>query len=392
MKIENSQLELDEFAIISYSHKDTETVKKDFAEYNKVGISYWYDDEMKVGGDYIQQFRSVLDLDTCKGVIFFLSPWFFLSGPCSDELEYYKDKYKGEDQDKFALFVAVDGFNAYGSKEDLYKAIRPFADKPESSHTAKLTKEQKDALVKKRVKLFFDTKKTGELISSTDKTEVNYIQNAIRDGDLFHSSGIIYGHKKVSVKPLGFFPQKEKRRYRTSSIETQSVNRTLDSKPSYYAPVEWFVISEGEQTATYLSKSLLFAVDYLSLKHPIDGAAKNLSKQIEDMFLKDFKLDSDEVKTNGKKVKIKKVRFLSKAELSVLLRRYKKDPKQKKDILSPPITYFAQIALRKTPHTLWLAGDVKDAHRVDTGLEGFSEEKIGVELYYIRPVIEIELT
>lgn len=81
---------------------------------------------------------------------------------------------------------------------------------------------------------------------------------------------------------------------------------------------------------------------------------------------------------------------MSEAELQVLIRRNQKDIKKKAEILLPEATFFAQASPRKKVYPFWLAGDISDARRVDSGIEGLSSQPVGAELYYIRIVLEID--
>jgi len=201
---------------------------------------------------------------------------------------------------------------------------------------------------------------------------------------LFYNAGIIFGHKQVSNVFFGYFPQKETiKRSGASDIEKTSVEHNTDKEPAFYWPIEWIVIKNPEKSQTLLSKELLFAVDYLGLRYPYKQTEKKIGEHIKEYFLKYFRQGED-------KGEIKSIRFLLENELSVLIKKYQRDVNKLREILLPEATYFAQASKRKNVPAFWLAGDMDDARRVDAATKSLSDQKIGVELYYVRIVIEVD--
>ncbi len=201
---------------------------------------------------------------------------------------------------------------------------------------------------------------------------------------MFYNAGII-GNERVNNETFGYFPQLDDWEAGASGIELEYKEREADKKIAYYAPLEWFVLMDTEKSQTLLSKKLLFAVDYLSLKYPISQTDKTIMEQIKDKFDKYYK-------PGDYKRKVKTVRFLMESELKALLRHSQKDIKIRREILLPEPTYFAQISNRMNIPAFWLAGDMNDARRVDAATESLSEQKAGVELYYVRIVVEVDKT
>jgi len=376
MNIKTKESSLEQYAIISYSHADTEKVKSELQMFDENGICYWFDESMIKGKGYDTQYFEILDNENCKGIIFFISDNFLLSKPCANEMKYFQKNYGVDNPNKFCLFVLPDGGYPCEDAGVILAKITQYV-KNDPVNIEKLLD------VKEHVSLFLELNRGGHELYETLGNANNYICTNCEEGQLFYNAGIIFGHKHVSNVFWGYFPQKQQtKRANVSDIEKTYVERNLDKEHAFYAPVEWLVIGDAGKSQTLLSKELLFAVDYLSLKYPYIKTDKTIEEQIKEYFLKYFQQDED-------KRKIKKIRFLSAGnDWTILLHRYKKMNKLR-ELLLPEPTYFAQLSNRKNVPSFWLAGDMDGAKRFDAATESFSEDA-GVELYYIRIVVELE--
>jgi len=377
MNIKNEESFSEQYAIISYSHEDAEVVNSELKIFDKSAICYWFDERMMGGKGYDTQFFDILDNKNCKGIIFFVSDSFLLSEPCANEMEYFLKNYGIGNPDKFSLFILPNGY-PYKDADAIFERIYEYVAKKNDAEVMK-----KLIYVKGHVDLFLALNRNGKEIFATLGNTNNYISTYCEEGQLFYNTGIIFGHKQVSNDFFGYFPQRQSRRAGASDIEKTSEERNADKELAYYALLEWLVIRDTEESQTLLSRELLFTVDYLSLKYPYKQTDKTVEEQIKDYFLKYFRQGDD-------KRKIKTIRFLTEGELRVLLGRCQQDVNKKREVLLPEATYFAQISSRKDAHAFWLAGDINDARRVDAATESLSEQKAGVELYYVRIVVEVE--
>jgi hypothetical protein len=377
MNIKTEESFSEQYAIISYSHEDEKAVKSELDVFDKNGICYWFDINMKDGKAFDTQFFEILDNKNCKGIIFFISDAFLLSENCAREMEHFQEKYGVEYPDKFCLFVLPKEYPNKDSDVILAKIKQYVKNDP-----AKIEKLF-DVNVKNHVKLFLQLNRDGFEKHVTLGNTDDYIGNNCEKGRLFYDAGIIFGHKQVSNVYFGYFPQKKSKCLDVLDNEMTEVQRNADKETAYYAPVEWIVIRNPDKSQTLLSKELLFAIDYLSLKYPYIKTDKKIEERIKELFLKYFRQGAD-------KGEIKTVRFLLKDELNILKMRFKQNNKLR-ELLLPEATYFAEISNRKDAHAFWLAGDINDARRVDAATESLSEEEAGVELYYVRIVIEVEI-
>ena len=386
MNIKGKESSLEQYAIISYSHKNTDVVEAELDIYEKHGICYWYDREMDRGGSYKTQFRNKLDSDNCKGIIYFISETFISSPNCADEIKYFLDKYKINNPDKFCLFVLPKGFPVSGkndiavNKKNISVKVKEYF-KNESDPKARAEFEEDVDELGKHIDWFLELSENTTSLYGVLGNDEGYVEECCKDGKIF--SKIMFGHKRVDDETFGYFPQtneEERKKVDASDIEKKHVERDADKATAYYAPVEWIVIGDNEQSQTLLSKNLLFAIDYMNLKYPFLQTNKTIEEEISGKFLEYFIDEND-------KRKIKAIRFLSENELQVLHQRYQKDLKK---ILLPKATFFAQISNRKNAPAFWLAGDINDARRVDAAAGGLSDQKTGVELYYVRIVIEVD--
>jgi len=378
MNIKNEESSSEQYAIISYSHADSAGVRSELDIFEKNSICYWFDERMTGGDDYEALFFRILDNENCKGIIFFISDAFLLSDPCAKEMEYYKDKYGVGNSGKFCLFVLPQNY-PFSSADAIYDKVD------------KYVVEKNDVEIRKKLRhldghinLFLELNNNGKMKHAVIGNVGNYISDFCQEGQLFYNAGIIYGSVQISDETFGYFPQEEEqKKYLPSEIEKKAVKRNLDKADAFYLPVEWIVITENEQSQTLLSRKLLYAINYADLKYPLSQTGKTIEELLSGKFLEHFKPDE-----NGKK--IKKVRFLSEKEFQGLLIKCGQDTAKKRALLLPEPTFFAQITNRKNMPAFWLAGDINDARRVDAAAESLCGEKAGVELYYVRIVIEVE--
>ena len=375
MNIQNEESFSEQYAIISYSHADTDAVKSELKLFDDNGVCYWFDERMTGGKSYETQFFDILDNKNCKGIIFFISDSFLLSDPCAKEMEYFKNKYGIDNQEKFSLFVLQKDYPFKDGREIYVKVDKFVNDSKDEGIREKLYD------LKEHIGLFLELNKNGKDIFATIGNVNNYIGAYCEEG-LFNNAGIIFGHKQVNNEMFGYFPQKQKRTG-ASEIEKDTEERNADKEKAYYAKLEWIVIKDNEKSQALLSKDLLFTVDYLSLKYPFKQTGKTPADVISGYFLNYIKPEDD-------RRKIKTVRFLSEKEFQGLLVKCGRDMVKKRALLLPEPTFFAQITNSKDVPSFWLAGDMNDARRVDPATESLCGEKAGVELYYVRIVIEVE--
>jgi len=374
MNITNELSALYQYAIISYSHADSEIVESELKEFDNHSVCYWYDKQMTGGMGYDKQFSKMLDNKNCKGIVFFVSDSFLLSGPCAEEMRELKTKYGVENPDKFCLFIHPKDFS-YKDENKILEHVNQYV---EAKNDAKAQERLKN--IKEHIALFLELSRNGKVNYAKIDTD-NYIDNYCKEDGLFYMAGITFGRMQVNDVQFGYFPQQEDE---GSGVKYLAEERNFDKNVAYYAPVKWLVIKDNEQTQTLLSEDLLFAVDYLGLKHPFKETNKTLEEQIKYNFTKYFK------QADNDKRKIKNIRFLSEKELEFLLFHSQKDLEKKRKILLPKPTFFAETSDVKNVPAFWLAGDINNARWVDAATENLSEQKVGTELYYVRIVVDIE--
>ena len=380
MKIKNDECVSEYYAVISYAHDDRAVVDAELSMYDRKSMCYWIDEEMQGGKSYREQFFNRLDDSNCKGIIFFITEAFLLSPNCIAEVDYFYKKYQFGNEKKFCFLVLPEHIQLDGSHDKsenaniLNQVISEFVKKNPKKSTKNLAKH---------IDSFLDISQNGQSLHGVLGRK-DYIEKYCSDGQTFEKAGILFGHKRISSLFYGYFPQKEKSKgYGATDIEKKKEERVLDKNFAYYAPVEWLVIKESDTSAVFLSKDLLWAIEYISLKYPLTFSYKTISEQIEKSFKEYF--------VEEEMYKIKKVRFLHEEELKHLIMKMRsKDEKKRNEILLPEPTYFAKYTEKRDAYNYWLAGDMEDARRVDTGLEGLSAEPVGVEMYYVRVVIEVE--
>jgi len=430
MRIDDNNYSSERYAVISYSHRDNDAFAAEAMLFDDHSICYWFDEDMQGGESYEKQFRDKLDHDNCGGCMFFISEEFLLSRNCANEVKYFIDKYGDQKSDapnnKFCFFVLPERFAVVGSgtTDNKLEKFSALVEEYAKTHpTAEVSGEELSQLIKNHVELFLKASKDCKRLYGVLGNKNGYIDKYTTDGQTFYKAGIIYGHKKVIERPFGFFPQNEtagdteEERFNPFEMDEEKVLRELDKKPAYYAPVDWLVISDNR----LVSKELLFAVDYMNLKYPIAPTKETVATYISNVFSKHFRCCRPK---ETPEYKIKNVRFLKEGELAALLLRadHYSDSEEKlqrrRDVLLPKPTYFAQVTNRNNAYAFWLASpsspekpeegeendaknkdykakkkandELSDARRVDSYTGRLSDQPVGVELYYVRVVIEVE--
>jgi len=367
------------YAVISYSKKNKDDVENELRLYDDEKIHYWYDKEMVAAKNYEKEFIKALDLENCKGAIFFISEEFFLSQPCINELEYFIENYGAENPNKFCVFVLPKNFSR-NANEIFDRVLKHVED---NALLEKMENREKSRFIDRNVSIFSDFCRNNKIINGILNKGDDYIKRSCRKGHLFDAAGIIseYAMKGIVFKQYGYFPQSRTRGKEEIDIKQVPVDteqRYLDKRAAYYAPVKWIVIEEDDDNITLLSENLLLSIDYLDIKYPLNKNEQTVSQYLSGRFREYFKPDEN----------IDEIRFVSQSELNDLLKRCT-DDKEKQDILNPEATFFAQATNNENVPIFWLAGDTEDASRVDSGISGLSELKPGTETYYIRVVINV---
>jgi hypothetical protein len=373
--------------VISYSHRSKDALFAELKLYDEVGIRYWFDDSMEVSIEtYVEQFDNALDHPNCKGAIFFITEPFFLSQPCINELKSFDRKYLGDkNHNRFLLFVVPRDFEFdFASIEG---KVKEYGDKATGiQNYSELHEEVRKYILKERIDLFLNLSRGGQLLYGKMHKGDDYIKRECAKGRLFDMAGVIseFVIKEQKEITYGYFPQStSEERGESFYISFDDIPRPLDKKSVCYSTVDWLVLSEDDASITLLSKLLLYSVDYLDKKHPLNQDKGTVTQYVGDIFREHFKPSK-----NFDFAEVADVRFISEEELDFLI-RYCTDDAQKDVILSPKATFFAQSTANSNAPVFWLAGDVEDARRVDAATGGFSKIRPGTESYYIRPVITL---
>ena len=69
------------YVFISYSRKDKEIVYSDLREMNKLGVRFWYDDDIGAGENWREIVKEKITSEKCVGMIFYLSKNTIFSEP-----------------------------------------------------------------------------------------------------------------------------------------------------------------------------------------------------------------------------------------------------------------------------------------------------------------------
>ncbi|MDR2866834.1 MAG: hypothetical protein LBV13_05495 [Methanomassiliicoccaceae archaeon] len=376
MNVKDKDIASENYVIISYSHENTDAVLRELESYDKNNLCYWFDTSMTGGENYEKKFFDALDEKNCKGIIFFISESFLLSGPCGGEMRHFLENHKKKGTDKFCLFVMPPGFPSSNAKEIKAKVTEYLKNRPDQIEKALWN-------LTDNIDLLLELNDGGKMIYAVLGDE-KYIKNYCGEGQVFSKSAITFGRTETTECTFGYFPQNQNRRTGASGIEAEGARRPLDGQTAYYSKVNWLVISDNKAEATLLSRDLLFSVGYLDLKYPLRPGDAGVSKTINKIFMDHFRKGNDE------KWNIKNVRFLSESELERLIARAQKGPEEKRKILLPKATFFSQVPNSMNVYAFWLAGDMENARRVDLWKKRLSEMEAGVETFHVRVVIDVE--
>jgi len=391
MRITNDCLNNGKYIILSYDHSN-KGFSDELAIYDDAGLCYWYDKAMDAGSDgYDEQFYKALDHENCVGIVFFLTERFFLSEPCIAELRYFTEKHVQEKTGKLHLLVVSHDFKL--DIDDMFDKVDLFAE--ENIDDFPVLKKLRNRELRKelddRIDNVWKLAKEGKVIYGILGNKNDYVKKAwflkkglLNESDISEIVNVSSVKQQLKIRTYGLFPQSEERS-ELIDLDPDKVPRQLDNKDAFYAPVEWFVLSEDEDSTSLMSRKLLFAIDYLDLRYPLQENSKTVSEAIRDKVKKlllgfeDGDIDTD----------ITEVRFVTRDELENLILLCK-NPEQKKELLTPETTFFSKATDSENAPAYWLAGDMEDARRVDACMEGFSDLKPGIETFYVRIVIVVK--
>jgi len=175
----------EKYAVISYSHANTDVVNADLKAYEENDVCYWYDGQMTVGRGFDTQFNEKLDDKNCKGIIFFVSDQFLLSDPCGKEMKYFKEKYGIDNPDKFCLFVLPSGY-PYDNADKIYDKVERFVHEKNDEETRKKLRH-----LSGHIELYLDLLRNGKEKFVTLGDAEAYVKDCCEEGKLFHKAGII---------------------------------------------------------------------------------------------------------------------------------------------------------------------------------------------------------
>lgn len=95
----------DHYVFISYSHKDSDVVYSDLNKLYDLGVKYWYDKGLEVGSEvWFSQVEKRVRDPRCVAVIFYLSPYVFVSDSIEKEIKLLKNS-EGEEKSYFSINI-----------------------------------------------------------------------------------------------------------------------------------------------------------------------------------------------------------------------------------------------------------------------------------------------
>ena len=98
------------YVFISYSRKDKEIVYSDLREMNKLGVRFWYDDDIGAGENWREIVKEKITSEKCVGIIFYLSKNTIFSEPIETEIKMVFGANR-ERKNNFAIVIDYDNLN-----------------------------------------------------------------------------------------------------------------------------------------------------------------------------------------------------------------------------------------------------------------------------------------
>lgn len=75
------------YIFISYSHVDKDAIEKSLSALSDLGANFWYDKNLHVGDEWLEEVKKVTSNKNCVGILYFISPDFMISQACMDEIQ-----------------------------------------------------------------------------------------------------------------------------------------------------------------------------------------------------------------------------------------------------------------------------------------------------------------
>lgn len=161
----------DHYVFVSYSHKDSDVVYADLEKLYDLGVKFWYDKGLEAGSDlWFTQIEKRVRDPRCVAVIFYLSPYVFVSESIEKEIRLLKNS-DGEEKSYFSINI--------GNKN----TTELFDD------TVHLSQEEKSKRNSKRTML----------ISETFDDDYPYIGRSSNPNDLSHIENLYAQLKKYNI-------------------------------------------------------------------------------------------------------------------------------------------------------------------------------------------------
>lgn len=85
MSLNEEKILAGKFVFVSYSHKDGTAVKEDMSALLSRGVRVWFDENMRIGDNWVEIARKVMHHENCEGVLFYNSANAFVSSAVQEE-------------------------------------------------------------------------------------------------------------------------------------------------------------------------------------------------------------------------------------------------------------------------------------------------------------------
>ena len=286
----------DHYVFISYSHKDSDVVYSDLDKLYELGVKFWYDKGLEVGSEvWFSQVEKRIRDPRCVAVIFYLSPYVFVSESIEREIKLLKNS-DGEEKSYFSVNIGAK--NTTELFDDTVELPAELKSKRNSKRTMLISETfDDDYPYIPRSTDPKDLSHMEELYEKLKKYNITSEQN-VRDLELMGYEFLNHTVNSNGIRTVQFgnYPQSEVKMFSMWKKDLVSVGQDYyervdakyklkNDKYFHVEPILWRVLKYEDKKLTLLSDKCLDSKEYHDEPKPVYWEEAYIRKWLNESFL-----------------------------------------------------------------------------------------------------------
>ena len=286
----------DHYVFISYSHKDSDVVYSDLDKLYELGVKFWYDKGLEVGSEvWFSQVEKRIRDPRCVAVIFYLSPYVFVSESIEREIKLLKNS-DGEEKSYFSVNIGAK--NTTELFDDTVELPAELKSKRNSKRTMLISETfDDDYPYIPRSTDPKDLSHMEELYEKLKKYNITSEQN-VRDLELMGYEFLNHTVNSNGIRTVQFgnYPQSEVKMFSMWKKDLVSVGQDYyervdakyklkNDKYFHVEPILWRVLKYEDKKLTLLTDKCLDCQEYHDEPKPVYWEEAYIRKWLNESFL-----------------------------------------------------------------------------------------------------------